>query len=65
MKLGTQPRPPILLSNGRLVTHHLMPNGAQGARIDGKPEMSESEWAEYCSKLRGDLLPKGWTEVIA
>lgn len=58
-------RPSILLSSGKLVTHHMMPNGAQEARINGVPEMSESEWTEYCAKLRSELVPSGWKEIEA
>ena len=39
----------IALSTGKIITHSIMANGAKSA----EPEMSESEWEEYCSIVTG------------
>lgn len=53
---------PVLLSDGSLVTHSHEPNGSQVASINGKPEMSQAQWQEYCRILRGIYRTPDWKE---
>lgn len=41
-------KPPITLSNGRVVRHYRQADDVTVAESDG-PELTEEEWIEYCS----------------
>ena len=54
-------RPPITLSTGRIVLHRPYlsngePNGATEAYLQDGSEMTDDEWAEYCSILNNRPL---------
>ena len=42
----------MILSTGREVVEYKEQNGSTFAEIAGGLQMSESEWEEYCSKIR-------------
>ena len=45
-------RPPVTLSDGTVLRHRFMDNGAQEVYIDGSASLTESQWDEYCDRLR-------------
>jgi hypothetical protein len=63
-------RKDVTLSNGRIVTHKAMDNGATEALMLDGGEMSDSEWNEYAQTINKlDTPPKAkkltWAEIKA
>jgi hypothetical protein len=48
-------KPDVVLTNGRVVTHRPMANGAHEAIMLNDPadEMSHAEWEDYCARIVG------------
>lgn len=57
---GREPQAPISLRSGRIVFHKFDRDNTQHAiPAPGSPEMTESEWEDYCGQITSAMRKEG------